>query len=374
MPLLPILILYGFGALPFLTFSDYILIIFILANIVENRFKLICNNYFSPLIIYLLIEPLILLLISPQNLDFVDAAGTAWKLALYIFGISLLAKNLRKNIFVKSIRFIGVCSTVYGFLQFLLGTYAHISLSPYLPFFPVLRIGLDTQQEGWISYNWIVRPRAWFSEPSTFAIFLLLALLVELFVVSKEERKKKLCFLYAFGIIISRSSTGVFALAILMVAWLLLNPEDFLYKIPKKNIVAFLILLPICALFLYKGGYIESFTSHTFVNGQGLLAQSHFTDIGQAFKDNSNVMTVLFGNGMQDVEAGYLPGWFRVYYCLGITGVIFYVAGFYKMFRLSKKNGRIIVLIFVTLNFGTEVMLGVFMLLYMSVVLFCENG
>ena len=284
-------------------------------------------------------------------------------MALYIFGISLLARDLQKGLFVKTVRFIGVISTVYGFAQYFFGTYAHRSLSPYLPFLPVLRTGLDTQQEGWISYSWIVRPRAWFSEPSTFAIFLLLALLMELFVVSKELRKKYLCLLFAFGIVISRSSTGIFALIILIVVWMILNPEDFLYKIPKKSIVLFLVLIPVCVVFLIKGGYVESFIGHTFVNGQGLLAQSHFIDIEVIFKGKSNAFTVLFGNGMQDIEAGYLPGWFRAYYCLGITGVLLYIGGFYKIYKMSSKHGRIIVLTFALLNFGTEVMLGVFMLL-----------
>lgn len=373
MPLLPILILYGFEALPFLTFSDYILIFFIVVNIIENRFKLIYKKCFLFLILYLAIEPLLLLVISPRDLDFVDAAGTAWKLALYIWGILLLVRDLQKDLFVKSVRVIGVGSTIYGFLQFFLGTYANISLSPYIPFFPILRTGLDTQQEGWISYNWVVRPRAWFSEPSTFAIFLLLALLMEMFVVDRKERKKKLCFLFVFGIIISRSSTGIFALAILIIVWMKLNPEDFLYKIPKKTIFAFLILLPICILLLYKGGYIESFAEHTFVNGQGLSAQSHFTDIAKAFNGNSTILTFLFGNGMQNVAAGYLPGWFRAYYCLGIIGVFLFIGGFYEIFRIVQKQGKIIVLTFTILNFGTEIMLGVFMLLYMSAAMLPEN-
>ena len=373
MPLLPILILYGFEVLPFLTFSDYILIFFILVNIIENNFKLVYKKSFLFLILYLAIEPLLLLVISPQNLDFMDAAGTAWKLALYIFGVSLLVRDLQKDIFVKAVRIIGVGSTIYGFLQFFLGTYTSISLSPYIPFLPILRTGLDTQQENWISYNWIVRPRAWFSEPATFAIFLLLALLIELFVVDKKERKNELCLLFTFGIIVSRSSTGVFALFIMIIVWMILNPDAFLYKIPKKTIVAFLILLPVGILFLYKGGYIESFIEHTFVNGQGLSAQSHFTDIAKAFNGNSNIWIILFGNGMQDVVAGYLPGWFRAYYCLGVIGVFLFLGGFYKIFRTSSKCGRIIVLTFAILNLGTEIMLGVFMLLYMSVAMLPED-
>ena len=202
LPLFPMLTLYGFKILPFVTFADYLLLFFMIAEISTKGFRLVFNRIFVPLIAYLILQPVVLLCFSSINLDTIDALGTSWRLAIYIFGVSLLQKNLQKEEFVKSIRIIGVSSTIYGFFQFVLGTYAHISLSPYLPFLPVLRTGLKEQQDGWIAYNWTVRPRAWFSEPSTFAIFLLMALLVELFVVYSDKRKNVLCLIYAFGIII----------------------------------------------------------------------------------------------------------------------------------------------------------------------------
>lgn len=134
LPLFPMLILYGFEILPFLTFSDYLLLFFVMAEIIKREYRLVYDKAFVPLIIYLVVQPILLLLFASDQLDFIDAAGTAWKLALYIFGIAILKKNLQKEYFVKTVRFIGVSSTVYGFLQFFLGTYAHISLSPYLLF------------------------------------------------------------------------------------------------------------------------------------------------------------------------------------------------------------------------------------------------
>lgn len=374
LPLFPMLILYGFEILPFLTFSDYLLLFFVMAEIIKREYRLVYDKAFVPLIIYLVVQPILLLLFASDQLDFIDAAGTAWKLALYIFGIAILKKNLQKEYFVKTVRFIGVSSTVYGFLQFFLGTYAHISLSPYLPFLPVLRTGLKEQQDSWIAYNWTVRPRAWFSEPSTFAIFLLMALLVELFVVYRDKRKNVLCLIYVFGIVISHSSTGAFGLIILLLAWMLIYPQDFLYRLPKKIIIVMLLLLPLCAFLLYKSGYVDSFIGHTFVNGQGLSSQSHFIDIQAAMSEGTNVLQFLFGHGMQDVKAGYLPGWIRTYYCLGTIGVLLYAVGFYRVCRRCSRRARIIVLAFIGLNFGTEIMLGVFMLLYMSAALLQDDS
>ena len=263
LPLFPMLTLYGFKILPFVTFADYLLLFFMITEIGTKGFRLVFNKIFVPLIAYLILQPVVLLCFSSINLDPIDALGTSWRLAIYIFGISLLQKNLQKKEFVKSIRIIGVSSTVYGFFQFFLGTYAHISLSPYLPLLPVLRTGLKEQQDGWIAYNWTVRPRAWFSEPSTFAIFLLLALLIELFVVQRDNRKNVLCLIYAFGIIISHSSTGTIGLIILVLAWMLICPEDFLYRIPKNVMIGIVFFLPVCLFLLYKSGYIDTFIGHS---------------------------------------------------------------------------------------------------------------
>lgn len=373
LPMFPIFIIYSFKVLPFLTFSDYLLLFFILADIIVNRYRIVFEKTFTPLIIYLLLHPLLLLIFPINNLDFVDAAGTAWKLALYIFGVSLLGKNLQKDFFLKSTRIVATSSVIYGFLQFFLGTYVHISLSPYLPFLPVLRTSLKEQQDEWIAYNWIVRPRAWFSEPSMFAIFLLLVLMVELFIVENGERKKSLCAIYVIGIIISHSSTGMIGIFILILAWVILCPDELVYKLPRKFWMAFVCLIPIFIFLLYKSGYIDSFIEHTFVNGQGLASQSHFAYIRAAFAEKTSILTVFLGNGMQDVETGYLPGWFRTYYCLGVIGIYVYITGFLKAAKRSSRRVRIIVLTFAGLNIGTEIMLGVFMLLYMSVAMLQKN-
>ena len=133
--------------------------------------------------------------------------------------------------------------------------------------------------------------------------------------------------------------------------------------------VALICIMPIGIGILYKSGYIDSFIGHTFANGQGLSSQSHFIDVQAALSEKTSLLQFCIGKGMQDVEAGYLPGWFRTYYCLGMMGVLLYIGTFLRVFRRCSRRARVVVLTFVGLNIGTEIMLGVFMLLYMSAVL-----
>ena len=118
LPLFPLLILYGFSAIPFLSFSDYLLLLFIFVEIISSKFKIVFEKSFVPLVFYLLFQPMLLLLVPPKNFDFVDSAGTAWKLALYIFGISLLQKNLQKDILLKSTRFVEMQVQFMAFSNF----------------------------------------------------------------------------------------------------------------------------------------------------------------------------------------------------------------------------------------------------------------
>ena len=97
LPLFPMLTLYGFKILPFVTFADYLLLFFMIAEISTKGFRLVFNRIFVPLIAYLILQPVVLLCFSSINLDIIDALGTSWRLAIYIFGVSLLQKNLQKK-------------------------------------------------------------------------------------------------------------------------------------------------------------------------------------------------------------------------------------------------------------------------------------
>lgn len=366
--LMPILQLYGFVQLPFVTFSEYAVIVFVIIVLIKDRSWWV-ESSFVPLMAYLLVQPLILMFYADKTSDMVDATGTAWKLAVYIFVLCFIAKKyLKKEYFIKTIRIIGVFSSIYGIAQFALGTFMKISLSPYLPLLPVIRTGLLEQQNEWMKLNWIIRARAWFSEPSTFSIFLLLAIMVELLIAKRDKFSWWRCILYAVGIFVSTSSTGTVGLIFIVASYIVMHPGIFAKRITKKILCMILFLLPVGFFILIRSGYIEYFWNHLFANGQGLSSQSHFSDVEEIIKMKSSLLEIIFGHGMQDA-GGYLPGWIATYYGIGILGVMLYVWGFCKLFFKVSKNLKIFVMIFVALNIGTEIMLGTYLILYMAPVL-----
>lgn len=88
--------------------------------------------------------------------------------------------------------------------------------------------------------------------------------------------------------------------------------------------VLLIIFIPIIVLFVIKTGYIGRFMEHTFVNGS-ILQQSHFATVGNVFKSESNIVQIIFGHGLQQIDDNYLPGWIRIYYALGIIGIFLYL-------------------------------------------------
>lgn len=364
--ILPIMIIYGFKTLSVLTLADYVLLIIFFFEIGINK-KLRINKNFILLILYLLIQPLWFLICPIEEQDWGDIAGTAWKLAFYIFFIGLFSGRLIKEIVVKAFRAVGVISSIYGVLQYFFGTFLNISLSPYLPLLPILRTEIKEQQDSWIAYNWTVRARSCFTEPSHFSLYLILALMIELFIVNREERKLSYCIFYIIGIFSSYSSTGIIGLLLLVLMSMIVYNKTIINSISKNLIICILVCLPILFFLLYKYGYIEYFLDHTFANGKGLASQTHFRDIGQIFSEDISLMNMVLGHGLQDVEGGYLPGWFRTYYCLGIIGILLYMYVFLKTYISANKGQKVIILVFVALNFGTEIMLGAFIILYMSI-------
>lgn len=149
--------------------------------------------------------------------DIVDTLGTAARLSLLMLPVGLVIPNNSDNYTVlKPFRIVGVISSFYGILQFVLGNFFRISLSPYIPFLPILRIGMDTQQLGWINYGWLVRARSWFPEPASFAIYLLLVLSMELFILKDIKKIWMTSLIYICGIFVANSSLGTMGLLIIV--------------------------------------------------------------------------------------------------------------------------------------------------------------
>lgn len=369
--ILPIISLYGIGKI---TLSDFgLLICYMLLFFIALRDKKVYINLPSFLIaVYLLFQLLILSVYADQNTDWADALGSSFRLAYQVLLFSLIPTNNRtsRDTLIRVFRMIGASSAIYGVLQFVFGNAFRISLSPYIPGLPISRMGLEEQQLSWINNaGMLVRARAWFSEPSTLSIYLLLALAIELYISRKSN--KALAALYIIGIVVSNSSTGTVGLLVILLFYIKNYCEKKRFKIPRSVILGMLVLVPIAAWIVLQSGYVENFINHAFAGGQGLNEQSHFSDIQIVLSEKANFPELLFGRGLHDININgmrmYLPGWIRTYYCLGVIGTALYVVAFFISYRMSSIAGKRIILLFIILNIGTEIMLGQYLILYMAV-------
>ena len=294
--------------------------------------------------------------------DVFDAIGSSWRLAFYMFMLFIFIEfKLPRSQVLFAFRLVGIVNAVYGILQFALGTYAKISLSPYIPLLPVLRGGLEAQQLSWIDLGWRVRARAFFSEPSMLAIFLLLTLSLELI---SNSRKYLFIAIYIVGIIVTTSSTGIIGLAAVVLFYLWFYHRKNIANLSKRHIMYIALAVVLLVGILYFTGCLGYMYKRTFANGQGLMAHSHFRDISSAFQKDMNIWNILFGHGLQQVSAGYLPGWVRTFYCLGVIGLGLYLFCFISLYKKSGQGGKMLLALFMTLNLGSEIMVGIFILPY----------
>lgn len=370
--ILPIMQLYGFSFFPLLTFADYLLLLLIVISLYKTNS--LNNLYCLGLVVYLLIQPLFVLCTTTNlAVDNIDMIGTAWRLAFYVMSICFLSKEIISLRGLQwAFRIVGSINVVYAVLQYTLGTFLKISLTPYLPFLPIVRAGLEEQQIGWINYGWTVRARGFFAEPSHIAIYMLLALAIELF--SARKNKLFICG-YAIGIAVSYSSTGFVALIFLFIYFIFVNQRNIFTQITGRKLLVGGGVIVICCVIFAFSGYLTDVIDHIFANGKGITSQSHFADIEETLRQPTTFLEFIFGHGLQEVVTGYVPGWIGSYYCLGVIGVIIYLFVFITLIRKTNKYGRGVLLLFIFLNVGTEIMLGIYLVLYIAVAIrFSESA
>ncbi len=353
--MLPILLNYGWGSI---TFADITVLVLVIYTVVRRGFCI--KKGFLIVSCFFIIHPILLFSLVGIRNNLYDMFGTSFRLAYYIFATGILINQFRNNInIIKAIRCVAVVCSFYAVLQFVMANMFGILVSAYLPFLPHRGV-LDAQTQEWIDYGWLVRPRSFFSEPSTFSIYLLLALSLELFVLKTNLR---IIVILIGGIFISVSSLGIVCLLFLLFVFTYRYLKVNRFVVSRKKMlfveILFLLLLGISI----KMNLFEIILEHITAGGKGLMSTTRFADIKTAFSTVNAWKTLFLGNGMQDIQE-YLPGWVRVYYCNGIIGLLLYVGLFYKSIKSVSKKNRIIMLLFGLINIGGEAMMGLFFIHY----------
>lgn len=365
--IMPILMIYGVNIIVRVTFTDIILLLFLSYTFIKHK-TINSRIEFLPIALYLVIQPVIIHFYQSNDFDIVDTYGTSLRLALIILCLNVLSPYyLERDYYIKCIRIVAIFNAIYAGAQFVSGNLFSWALTPYIPFLPVVDVGLDVQQQSWIHYGILVRGRGLFREPSHLAIYLLLYIMAEQ-LYTDNTRSRNACIAIALvGLMVSGSSMGLVGIVLFEILKAMMGSDLITFKITKKTITSIASVIVIGAIW-FNSGYLQNVISHLNNNGNGILSQSHLVDIQKAFKGDWTLLDTIFGRGLQQVSSGYLPGWPRALYCLGISGIIMYIYAFGNIYVKSDFRKKVILLVFCLLNFGTEIMLGIFLLLYLSLI------
>ncbi len=363
----PILNRYSAPFFDFITLSEFLLLILyplFLIFIFKTNLKFIYIPFLI-LSIYIFINLIINL---NETDDFNDLIGTSLRLFFLYFSISILSIiffNIESSI--KILIFISFFISVYGIFQYLF-SFSDIYLSTYIPFLKIMgQFDIDKIVLEQSFYGIAFRSRSFLNEPAHFATYLLLPLVIVLF--NRRYRNIKFSLIFSMGIFTSLSSTGIILLVLI---W-------FLYLIKLlKNLRVFLITMFLCFSILiltYSLGLIDYFIERTFYgpinNLSDLLNNSRFYQILEV-NYFSSFINSLFGHGLEEIIF-YLPGYFKILYSFGILGfLIFTIILIFQHFNV-KGYRKIISLVFIILNIGTEILLGSFTLFYLPFIISKES-
>lgn len=254
-------------------------------------------------------------------------------------------------------------------------------MKPGIPVFPYVRDELKGAYDYLEYSSWAVyRPRSFFSEPATFCQFELLALTVTLFKEEsrEEERKSDLqaIIIMTLGILISKSTAGFLCLAVIAV---LFGWANIICKkrISKNAILAFFTVLPVIVYFLFTSDAVQ-FQLERLSDGLGTEQRFLIFDFMNTL-DMSSWPVFLFGHGFStDFFSGvdqklYLAGFLRHFFCFGIIGLVVLFTLLLKMWNSGCRYQRMVMIIFLVLNIGSNSLHSYDVMMYFAVLAFVRG-
>lgn len=364
----PLLRLYGVSVIGG-TFGDYFLIIIVAMIYLKNGSKLSVLKSRNEALEFL---PIMLCVIFNIFLTWNSTFDTGTQIIYwirYIMYYFILIYGIKKffsvEIAFSIYKFLVVFCTFFMFIQLFAATF----LGLYIPgqFGPFALTNIEQQKNNfdiYANYN-LFRPDSFFSEPSHYATFVSGFLVI----CSTYDIEKKNIFLMLFctlGILISGSTTGLVAVVLI---WIVLIVKLLF----KKNKILYLV--PICLLgiivlqFVAKTRSFQIMMTRTF-SSQAAMS-SRFDWLGTL-----NVLTTpkewLFGLGnSSDVIqlTGWIPGWVIILVSYGVLGLCLFISAYILLFFHVNKNGKIILVFFMLMGIGTELVADVYTLVILPFVL-----
>ena len=337
----------------------YLCIVFIILYI--DCLRKNCLEYdrrFLEIVIYTIFQTLFISMFL-ERVNGVDLWLKVLQWLLFILTIAMFNHTyFDYKIMQKILRITVVLSCAYLLVQQAIAWVFHIYLPPGIPFLPYVREELKSAYYSLYIYGGIYRPRSFFSEPALFCQFALSALTIELF--NREEDKNwKYILLLILSIGISKSGTGYFVLAFILLAYGLIGISKK-RKLQKKYLPLVILAIPIdLALVMIipdvQRVWQRFFGGETFLSN--LVGQERFKSIfiSQVFKE-SNVLKMVFGRGfsLDDYTGFYLGGLLRHFYCFGLVGVFILIYTMVRIYIMGNTMQRMLILVFLFMSTGAN--------------------
>lgn len=364
----PLLKLYGIGVIGG-TFADYTLIIMVIIMLIKqgkNVFKLTGKKNSIEFISIMLC--VILNIFFTWNFSF-EIGNQIIYWIRYILYYFVLIYGIKKYYSVetgyKIYEIASIISTIFLIIQYL----AYIFMNRIIlgQFGPLALTDLKQHKQfydTYATYN-LFRPESFFSEPSHYATFICGFLLI----CSMRQINKKNILIMAFcslGILLSGSTTGLCGAVFV---WTLFS----LRLMKQKNSIVYLLPIIVIAvvvfLFVSQTVSFQIMMQRTFNSRDAIKSRFDWVDSLHILR---SPLTWMFGYGSSSdvIElTGWIPGWAIILVQYGIIGIALFMLSYMLLFLHSNKNGKIILVYFMMMGIGTELVADEYVLVLLPFVI-----
>lgn len=363
----PIFIRYA-SLIPYITLAETGLLAFWVFHMFKAHGRIKIYAATTLLCAFLLID-VVMALVGNSAIDPVDSAGTALRLIFLYASIAILSQEYFDfEIGYKAFRIVGFILSVYAIIQ-TVAAFTGRYLSTYLPFLPIMGTqNIDNDILYRASYGIQFRPCSLLNEPSDLAVYLILVIFLLLF-YRRGKRETAIAIFHTLVCFISRSSTGI--ILCLLIWCLYFARFRSLNKSQIVNRMVGMVAGAVGATFvLIRTGIWQYFVDRTFQGNLsigGLSTSTRFYAIQKMFESSGTLKGLLFGAGLATTE-DYLPGFARIFYCMGLLGLIVFFVYLIAAYRKGSQRQKLLLVLFAFLNIGTEIILGRYAMVYLSVI------
>lgn len=284
--------------------------------------------------------------------------SSAVHVCLYYFFAALILPNVKKEeLDLKPIYIVAAISSLFIIFQ----TVVYYTVGKYptgiLPFFEhieAVEVYANSVNDGTTVIPF--RPRSFFSEPSTFANYVALALATSLPKIKSSRKMLVLSLIFTAGLLTSVSSTGIILCTGLWgIYGIVLLPKlrkikismlaDYIKK-HKRRVIPIAIGGTLLCVIVVCTPWFATFVDHT-ING-GFM--NRMGNALKGFGENNTFMTVLFGRGTVDLGF-FIPEFVYVYVYWGIFGYLLAINYLRVLFHVRSHEN--LNLLFVCLGLFT---------------------